>query len=238
MPAARTRKPLFITLEGTEGSGKSTLISALKIALEARGISSISTREPGGAKLAEKIRALLINDEMHPMTELFLYEAARSEHLHTVILPALEKGYWVLCDRFTDSSLAYQGTARGIDRGLIRKLNGFATANKVPDVTVFLDIDPEAGLVSVSAPNRFEREGVDFQNRVRKGFLQTIKEEPKRFIKLRAKNGNAEEMAARCIRKLEEKLKTKFKVMSVPEARAATKSAANLNAKSSRRAKR
>jgi dTMP kinase len=198
-------RPLFITLEGTEGSGKSSFITALKIALENQGISCVATREPGGAEVAEKIRAILLHESMHPLTELFLYEAARAEHLHTVIVPALKSGSWVICDRFTDSTLAYQGTARGIDRKLIRKLNAIATSHLEPDATLFLDIDPEAGLKSAQDPNRFEREGVQFQKKVRSGFLKTIAEEPKRFIRLKAKQASPEKMAELFLKALEKK---------------------------------
>ena len=207
-------KPLFITLEGTEGSGKSSLISALRSALEARGIAAVATREPGGAKVAEEIRSILIREPMHPLTELFLYEAARAEHLHTIILPALAAGAWVLCDRYTDSSLAYQGTARGLDRKLVRQLNTLATDGRVPDVTLFLDIDPKKGLASVTEPNRFEREGVQFQVRVRDGFLRTIREEPKRFLHLRAKEGSPAEMAARLITTLEARFPAAFRAFA------------------------
>lgn len=108
------KKGRFITFEGTEGAGKSTLIKALKVALEADGIEVIATREPGGVPVAEKIRGIILADEMSPWTELFLYEAARAEHLYSVIRPALDRGAWVICDRFTDSTLAYQGHARGL----------------------------------------------------------------------------------------------------------------------------
>jgi dTMP kinase len=185
----------LITFEGTEGAGKSTLISALAHELESLGLSVVVTREPGGTSVAEKIRELILREAMDGWTELFLYEAARAEHLANRILPALTEGKIVLCDRFTDSSLAYQGMARGLDWKTVRDLNRIATRGLVPRATVFVDIDPAQGLRDAKNPNRFEEEGVAFQAKVRKGFLRVIREEPKRFVKVRARSGTPEEMA-------------------------------------------
>lgn len=205
----RARPGILITFEGTEGAGKSTLIEALARELENLGHSVATTREPGGTAVAEKIRSVILNEKMDPWTELFLYEAARAEHLANRILPALEAGKIVLCDRFTDSSLAYQGMARGLDWKTVRKLNGIATRGLVPKATVFVDIDPAKGLRDAKDPNRFEAEGVDFQSLVRKGFLRVIREEPKRFVKIQARSGTPDEMARTLLALL-----TKKKVIS------------------------
>lgn len=190
-------KGIFITFEGTEGAGKSTLIQALARLLESKGHAVTTTREPGGNAVAEKIRDLILHHPMNAWTELFLYEAARAEHLDQTILPALTRGDIVLCDRFTDSSLAYQSMARGLDWKTVKALNQIATRKLKPVLTIFLDIDPAKGLRSASNPNRFEAEGVDFQTLVRKGFLKSIKEEPKRWMKVQARSGSPEEMANR-----------------------------------------
>ena len=190
-----TKRGILITFEGTEGAGKSTLIGALEKRIRRSGRSVVTTREPGGSKVAEKIRSLILNEAMDPWTEAFLYEAARAEHLEKTIRPALDRGAVVLCDRFTDSTLAYQGAARGLDWKTLRTLNGIATGGLSPKLTVFVDIDPGRGLRSATAPNRFEAEGVEFQAKVRRGFLRAIREEPRRFISIRARSGTPEERA-------------------------------------------
>jgi dTMP kinase len=193
---------ILITFEGTEGAGKSTLISALENLLRSQGFPTVATREPGGSKVAEKIRGLILNEPMDPWTEAFLYEAARAEHLNQTIAPALARGAIVLCDRFTDSTLAYQGSARGLDWKTLRALNKIATSGVVPKLTVFVDIDPARGLADAKNPNRFEAEGVSFQTKVRKGFLRVMKEEPKRFVTIRARSGTPDEMAAELLEKI------------------------------------
>ncbi len=203
---------MFITFEGTEGAGKSTLIQALAGVLEENGYRVTTTREPGGSPVAEKIRNVILHQDMNPWTELFLYEASRSEHLHQTILPALEKGHVVLCDRFTDSSLAYQGMARKLDWKIVGILNRIATQGLKPALTVFVDIDPKAGLGYAKDPNRFEAEGVAFQTEVRKGFLKAIREEPKRFLKIKARSGTPEKMALEVFTHLEKKLLRKKSV--------------------------
>lgn len=199
------RKGIFITFEGTEGAGKSTLIAELAMLLESRGHSVVTTREPGGSRVAEKIRAVILGEEMHAWTEAFLYEASRAEHLQKTVLPALAKNAVVLCDRFTDSTLAYQGMARGLNWKTLRALNRIATDGVTPDVTVFMDIDPAKGLKDAKDPNRFEAEGVAFQAKVRKGFLKIIREEPKRFIKIQARSGTPEQMAEAVLKLLQKK---------------------------------
>ena len=200
------KKGRFITFEGTEGAGKSTLIRELKSALESAGIEVVATREPGGVPVAEKIRSIILADEMSPWTELFLYEAARAEHLHAVVLPALARGAWVICDRFTDSTLAYQGHARGLPWEKVRTLNQLATQGLSPDHVVWLDIDPALGLSVAQDPNRFEAAGVEFQKKVRAGFAKAMKidraRKPRKWIKLRARSASPQEMAQKLIKTL------------------------------------
>lgn len=178
----------------------------LQLLLEARGISTLSTREPGGAAVAEKIRNLILQNEMSPWTELFLYEAARAEHLQEILLPALDRGQWVLCDRFTDSTLAYQGEARGLPWKDIATLNRLATRGLQPDHVIWLDVDPAVGLASAQDPNRFEAAGVAFQKKVRTGFAKAMNldrpRRPRKWIKIGARSGTPEQLAQRVLRKL------------------------------------
>ena len=131
---------------------------------------------------------------MDPLTELFLYEAARAEHFKTVVEPALKKKQWVLCDRFTDSTIAYQGFARGLPLPMIEKLNQMATEKTKPHLTFFLDLPVEIGLSRASDPNKFEKAGIDFQKKVRKGFVTLSKQNPKRFRTLKVQNKNPAEV--------------------------------------------
>src|SRR5579885_542584 len=175
---------VFITFEGTDGAGKSTLIGLLADRLRQQGCAVTVTREPGGSPVAERIREILMNEAMDPWTELFLYEASRAEHLARTILPALERGDWVLCDRFADSSLAYQGQARGLPWAEVERLNKVATRGLRPDLTVWLDVDPATGLERAREKTRFEAEGVEFQKRVRAGFARAARQAPRRWLKL------------------------------------------------------
>lgn len=192
---AKRKTGRFITFEGTEGAGKSTLIAAVETAFLRRGIACVRTREPGGNPTAEKIREVILSSAMNPWTELFLYEAARAEHLAQTILPALQDGKVVLCDRFTDSSLAYQGHGRGLPWDQIQALNAIATQGLEPDLTVWLDIDPAEGLSHAREITRFEKEGVLFQSRVRQGFAKARRESPARWLKLRARSATPEALA-------------------------------------------
>ncbi|MBC7692522.1 MAG: dTMP kinase [Methylotenera sp.] len=185
----------FVTFEGTEGAGKSTLIQLLEKRLTQAGFAVAVTREPGGTPVAEQIRKVILHQEMDPWTELFLYEAARAEHLTHSVLPALHAGKILLCDRFTDSTLAYQGQARGLPWKVIQTLNHTATRGLKPNLTVLLDIDPAKGLLRAKDPNRFEAEGVKFQTLVRKGFLKSRKEDPKRWMTVHAGKHSPEELA-------------------------------------------
>lgn len=185
---------MFITFEGTEGCGKSTLIQNLAQKLTERGHAPVVTREPGGIPVAESIRSIILHQEMEPLTELFLYEAARAEHFQKVIAPALKARKWVLCDRFTDSTLAYQGSARGLTPKMIQDLNRFATDGREPDLTLLLDLPVEIGLRRAQDPNKFEAEGVAFQKKVRKGYLALAKKHPRRFRVLNVAKLNPEQV--------------------------------------------
>lgn len=184
------KRGLFITLEGTDGVGKSTQALLLADHLKKRGLDFILTREPGGgaaAPVSEKIRAILLDPllDMTALTELILYEAARAEHVQRVVRPALDAGKVVICDRYTDSTHAYQGGARGLPVKVIDALNRIATDGLKPDLTLLLDLPPAKGLKKALARtgsgDRLENEGEDFQNRVREGFLAAAKREPKRI---------------------------------------------------------
>jgi dTMP kinase len=190
---------LFITFEGIEGCGKTTQIRLLAERLANAGHEVTLTREPGGCMIADKIRAILLDAEnsgMTSLTELLLYAAARAQHVGEVVKPALAANRIVLCDRFTDATIAYQGHGRALDLQLIAQLNLIAAAECRPDITILLDCPVETGLgraiarieavdaADSSQPReeRFEREAVDFHRRVRDGYLQLAAAEPERFV--------------------------------------------------------
>jgi len=182
---AATYPGFFVTLEGPEGAGKTTQLKLLSKHLEALGHKHLVTRDPGGTSLGRQIRRILLNPEtpVCPLTELLLYEADRAQHVEEVIVPALKSGSLVLCDRYTDSTLAYQGYARQLDFELIRKLNQIATGGLTPDLTILFDIDSSAGLARLhpSGHDRLEREALEFHVKVRKGYHQMVKQEPERW---------------------------------------------------------
>jgi len=177
----------FITLEGSEGVGKTTNLEHIKSLLTEHGIDFIVTREPGGTELGEQLRDLLLghkHDGMADETELLMMFAARSEHLNKVIKPALARGQWVLCDRFTDATFAYQGGGRGIDLNRIRILEDYVQGDFRPDLTLLLDAPIEVGRERAnkrSAPDRFEKEQTDFFNKVRSAYLQRAADDPQRM---------------------------------------------------------
>ncbi len=186
------RAGLFITFEGPEGAGKSTQIKLLSDYLAKRGFAVVATREPGGTPLAEELRAVVKNhrgpEMMHPMTELLLIEAARSQHVREVILPALHAGQAVLCDRYTDSSLAYQGGGRKLSDESIRLLNDLASSETRPDLTILFHLDPEHGFARTrnraetqGEYDRFELENNTFHRQVMDRFLALAAEEPRRI---------------------------------------------------------
>lgn len=178
----------FITIEGTEGVGKTTNIAFIQQWLRARDIDFITTREPGGTPLAEEIREILLSprdEKMAPSTELLLMFAGRAQHLDQVILPALKRGQWVICDRFTDATYAYQGFGRHMDHNLISDLETLVQGALRPDFTLVLDIPVELGLHRAgqrSSPDRFELEEVAFFERVRKGYLTLTRRDPQRYL--------------------------------------------------------
>lgn len=182
-------KPRFITLEGGEGAGKSTQLRLLAQAFADAGISTITTREPGGSPGGEAIRGLVVTgaaDKWHPTTESLLFMAARFDHLATKIQPALEKGEWVLCDRFYDSTYIYQGIAKGVGGEWLDQLYRQLFANTAPDLTVLLDLPPSVGLKRADkrgnvAESRFEQMALDFHETLRAGFLKLAKDHPERI---------------------------------------------------------
>lgn len=191
----------FITFEGPDGAGKTTQLKMAGERLTARGFEVVYTREPGGTAISEQIRRILLdpaNREMVDKTEALLYAAARAQHVEQLIEPAVRAGKVVLCDRFTDSTLAYQGFGRGIDQKLLRLVNDMAVGGMNPQLTIILDLDPGAGLSRVverqghdngaqynggnnNGKDRLEQESIDFHRRVRDGFLTLAKENPGRY---------------------------------------------------------
>src|SRR4029453_8308566 len=183
--AAAASRAIFITLEGGEGSGKSTLAFGLTEVLRSRGLEVCATQEPGGTNLGRAIQGILEEslNSPTPLGELLLFEADRAQHMSEVVFPALAAGMTVICDRFTDSSIAYQGYGRGIDLELIRRLNHEATAGLRPDLTLLLDLPPEVGLSREGDQKDVTGgESLEFHERVRSGFLELAKEEPERFV--------------------------------------------------------
>ena len=180
----------FITFEGGEGCGKSTVLKAIKERLESEGVSVVLTREPGGTPIAEQIRNVILdkgNTAMDGRTEALLYAASRRQHLVEKIWPALQEGKTVLCDRYLDSSLAYQGGARGLGIDEVLSINLFATEGTYPDLTLLFDLEPEQGLARIAANqnrevNRLDLETLDFHHQVRNNFLALAKRYPDRYV--------------------------------------------------------
>ncbi len=181
------KKGIFITFEGPEGSGKTTHIKKLAEYLKKSGYSVVITREPGGGRISEKIREILLSlqsKKMNYITELFLYLASRAQHIENLIMPALKQGKIVLCDRFSDSTFAYQVYGRGIPFKIVKNLNDIATNKLSPDITILLDIEASKGIQrAVNAKgtkDRLESEKLKFHKRVRNGYLQIAKDNPSR----------------------------------------------------------
>ena len=189
---SHNKKGYFITFEGGEGAGKTTLILSIKEYLSQKKYSFISTREPGGTMLSEEIRKLLLECEQYTFfshrAELALFLASRAQHIEEIILPALQQKKIVLCDRFNDSSIAYQGVARNLDFEKTIAVCNFFSKDLKPDLTLYLDIDPKVGLARMSkTPNtstgydRLENEKIQFHRKVREGYLKIAQKEPNRF---------------------------------------------------------
>jgi dTMP kinase len=203
--ASAHRRGWFVTFEGIEGSGKTTQINRLAEKLHAGDEPVLVTREPGGSPLGRRLRTLLLGEDasgISPMAELLLYVADRAQHVHEVIAPALAAGTHVLCDRYTDATIAYQGFARGIDPAYIRALHARPPLDRRADRTILLDVDPEVGLDRARRRNddlgleltegRFEREALAFHGRVREGYLALAEDDPFRFRIVAAEGGPAE----------------------------------------------
>lgn len=187
-------KGIFITIEGPEGAGKTTIIEMLLEKLESEGYPIMKTREPGGIEISEQIRNVILNKNntaMDGRTEALLYAAARRQHLVEKVLPAIEQGFIVLCDRFIDSSLAYQGFARGIGMDEVYSINTFAIDNRMPDATLYFDIDPEIGMKRINdhkgrEVNRLDLENLEFHRKVREGYQLLSRKYSNRIIEIDA----------------------------------------------------
>ncbi len=183
--ATQTKKRgKFITLEGMDGAGKSTHIPTIVTAFKARGIELVSTREPGGTRLGEQLRALLLHDAMHPETETLLMFAARREHIANVIEPALKRGAYVLSDRFTDATYAYQCGAKGVASSKIKQLEKWVQGSLQPDLTLLFDVPVEISmkrLITAREPDKFERENAQFFEKLRQAYLTRAAENSIRF---------------------------------------------------------
>jgi dTMP kinase len=190
MGVTTRRKGKFITVEGGDGAGKSTVLVRLYEELVRRGMDVLLTREPGGIDIAEQIRGIILNPahtQMDKRTEALLYAASRRQHLAEKVLPALEAGKIVLCDRFIDSSLAYQGHARGLGIEAVYAINRFAVEDCIPDTTLLFDVTPEVGLARINATNgrevnRLDLEDLHFHERVREGYQLAMQLDPMRFV--------------------------------------------------------
>lgn len=207
------KKGLFIVFEGGEGTGKTTAINSIYDWITEKGLKCIKTREPGGIKIAEEIRQVILNKEnirMDGRTEALLYAAARRQHLVEKVIPALENGYVVLCDRFIDSSLAYQGYARGLGIDEVMSINKFAIGDYMPDLSILFDLDPKIGLERISMSgerevNRLDLENMEFHEKVREGYNKVYNDNKDRIIKI-----NANQLREDIVTEIKEILKIKL----------------------------
>lgn len=201
------KKGLFITFEGIDGCGKTTQINLLKEYLEQNGYTVVLTREPGAKGLGEKVREILLNydGDVSSRCESFLFLADRAQNIDIIVKPAIEKGYIVLCDRHTDSSVAYQGYGRMLDIKGIKELNNIATNSLQPDLTFIFDISVDTSLNRIGkARDRMEKAGIEFFNRVRNGYIEISKQEPER-VKLLNGNSSVEEIHAEIVKYINQK---------------------------------
>lgn len=184
----------FLTVEGCEGAGKSSIVDLIRDDLESRGHDAVTTREPGGIEISEQIRAVILdpmNIRMDGKTEALLYAAARRQHLVEKVIPALKSGTSIVCDRFIDSSLAYQGYARGLGMDEVWQINAFAIGDVLPDLTIYLDVEPETGLKRIHDHenreiNRLDLESLSFHSKVREGYLALTERYPNRMVTVNA----------------------------------------------------
>ncbi|MDR2572849.1 MAG: dTMP kinase [Desulfovibrio sp.] len=216
---------MFVTFEGIEGSGKSTAARLLVDYLQERDFDPLLTKEPGGCPLGRTLRHILLDargQSVSSRAELFLFLADRAQHTAEIIRPALEAGQIVLCDRYADSTLAYQGYGRGLDTEFLRRLNDAATGGLVPDITLFLDVPVPCGLMragqrnkeagTVVSEGRFESESLIFHKRVQEGYHALVKEEPERFAVIDASQP-AEDVALQCLSAVEKALRQRGSVL-------------------------
>lgn len=204
---------MFITFEGTEGAGKTTQINLLAMSLSTAGQTVICTREPGGTQIGEMIRQILLDPDhsnISPITEAFLFNAARAQLVDQVISPAVDARTIVLCDRYADSTLAYQGYGRGKALYPLRQLIAYAIQGRLPDLTFYLDLDPQAGLARKAGGdlNRMDTEKIEFYQKVRSGYLELAKLEPWRWAVIDASK-SPEEIQARILKRVIEKAEKK-----------------------------
>ena len=188
----------FITFEGCEGVGKSTQIRLLAEGLGRRKVPCVVTREPGGSRIAESIRRIILdagNSEMDDLCELFLYLAARAQHLKDIVRPALAEGKVVICDRYIDSTFAYQGYGKGLDANMVEALNRAAIGDLIPDLTIFLDLPPERAFMRKGGPDREDRLELmaqSFHEKVYAGYLEISRRAPERFVRVDARGSKQE----------------------------------------------
>lgn len=196
------RTTMFITLEGPDGSGKTTQMKSFAAHLRARGDTVFTTREPGGTAISDQVRRILLdhaNLAMVPRTEILLFLASRSQHTEEVIRPRLARGELVICDRYRDSTIAYQGYGRGVDIETLHRLNDFATGGLLPDLTLLFDVSTETGLARRAGDgdwNRLDADAVEFHQRVRAGYLEMARAEPERWAVIDANQDRASVEAA------------------------------------------
>ena len=210
------KRGLFIVFEGGEGTGKTTAIESIYDWIIEKELKCIKTREPGGIKIAEEIRQVILNKEntkMDGRTEALLYAAARRQHLVEKVIPALENGYIVLCDRFIDSSLAYQGYSRGLGIDEVMSINRFAIGDYMPDLSILFDLDPKIGLERINRSserevNRLDLEKIEFHEKVREGYNKVYNNNKDRIVKI-----NAEQSREDIVTEIKEILKSKLKLI-------------------------
>ncbi len=201
---------MFISFEGIDGAGKSSHIQALVQHLQNQGLQVLQTREPGGTPLAEKLRQLVLNDAMDPLTEALMIFAARRDHVQQVIRPALAQGQWVVCDRFTDATFAYQGHGRGFQLDVLQQLESWVQEGLQPDLTLWFDLPAHTAAERVAqarVADRFERQPLAFFEAVRQGYAQRAAQAPQRFVQVHA-DQSLEQVRAQVLAAVDQRLQT------------------------------